>query len=71
MVEKLLLAVFIVTYALGLAIVLDLFLLHVRSAVPCLCSLSTEPSPQGLQLGNNVCAGGTDILQIDKKPADL
>jgi len=39
MVEKLLLAVFIVTCALGLAVVLDLFQLHVHSIMPCLRSL--------------------------------
>jgi len=39
MVEKRLLAVFIMTYALGLAIVLDLFQLHTHSVIiPCLCS---------------------------------
>ena len=48
MVEKRLLAVFIVTCALGLAVVLDLFQLQVRSVIPCLCSLPTEPSPEGL-----------------------
>jgi len=58
MVEKLLLAVFMVTYALGLAVVLDLFRLHVQSVIPCLCSLPTESSPEGLQLGDCVCAGG-------------
>jgi len=57
MVEKRLLAVFIVTYAHGLAVVLDLFQLHVHSAIPCLCSLPTEPSPEGLQLGDYVSAG--------------
>jgi len=39
MVEKRLLAVFIVTSALGLAVVFDIFQLHVHSVVPCLCSL--------------------------------
>jgi len=34
-----LLAVFIVTCALGLAVVLDLFQLHMYSVIPCLCSL--------------------------------
>jgi len=42
MVEKRLLAVFIVTCALGLAVVLDLFHIHVHSVIPCLCSLPTE-----------------------------
>jgi len=44
MVEKPLFAVFIVTCALGLAVVLDLFQLHVHSVtvIPCLCSLPTE-----------------------------
>jgi len=37
MVEKPLLAVFIVTCALGLAVGLDLFQLHVDSVIPCLC----------------------------------
>jgi len=71
MVEKRLLAVFIVTCVLGLAVVLDLFQLHVRIVIPCLCSLPTEPSPEGLQLGDYVCAGGTDILKFDKKSTGL
>jgi len=50
MVEKRLLAVFIVTCSLGLAVVLDLYQLHVRSVIPCLCSLPTESSTEGLQL---------------------
>jgi len=50
MVEKRWLAVFIVTCALGLAFGLG-FQLHVHSFIPCLCSLPTEPSPEGLQLG--------------------
>jgi len=58
MVEKRLLAVFIVTCWLGLAVVLDLFQLHVHSVIPCLCSLPTEPSPEDLKLGDCVCAGG-------------
>jgi len=58
MVEKHFLAVFMVTCALGLAVVLDLFRLHVHSVVLCLCSLPTESSPEGLQLGGCVCAGG-------------
>ena len=57
-VEKRLLAVFIVTCALDLAGVLDLFQLHVHSVIPCLCSLPTESSPEGPQLGDCVCAGG-------------
>jgi len=39
MVEKRLLPVFIVTCALGLAVVLDLFQLRVHSVIPCLCWL--------------------------------
>jgi len=58
MVEKSLVAVFIVTCALDLAVVLDLFQLHVHSVIPCLCSLPTEPSPAGFRLGDYVCAGG-------------
>ena len=58
MVENRWLAVFIVTCVLGLAVVLDLFQLHAHSIIPCLCSLPTEPSPEGLQLGDYVCAGG-------------
>jgi len=50
MVEKRWLAVFVETCALGLAVGLNLFLLHVHSVVPCLCSLPTESSPEGLQL---------------------
>jgi len=64
MVEKRLLAVFIVTCALCLAVVLDLFQLHMHSVIPCLCLSSTEPSPEGLHLGDYVCAGGTDIIKI-------
>jgi len=71
MVEKRLLAVFILTCALGLAVVLDLFQLHVHGVIPCLCSLPTEPSPEGLQLGDYICAGGTDILKFDKKSTGL
>jgi len=58
MVEKRLLTAFIVTCALGLAAALGLFQLHVHSVIPCLCSLPTEQSPEGLQLGDYVCAGG-------------
>jgi len=68
MVEKRLLAVFIVTCALGLAVAVDRFQLHVHRVIPCLCSLPTEPSPEGLQLGDYVCAGGTGILKFDKNP---
>jgi len=58
MVEKPWLAVFIVTCALGLAVVLDLFQLHVHSAIPYLCTLPTKPSPEGLQLGTSrLCRG--------------
>jgi len=71
MVEKRLLAVFIVTCALGLAVVLYLFQLHVHSVILCLCLLPTEPLPEGLQLGDYVCAGEADILKIDKKSTDL
>jgi len=71
MVEKRLLAVFIVTCALGLAVVLDCFQLHVHGVIPCLCSLPTAPSPEGLQLGYYVYAGGTDILKYDKICTDL
>jgi len=39
MVGKRLLAVFMVTFPLGLAVVLDLFQLHVHSIIPCLCPL--------------------------------
>jgi len=60
MVEKRLLAVFIVTCALGLAVVLNLFQLHMHSVrpIPCLCSLVKESSPEGLQLGDCVRAVG-------------
>jgi len=71
MVEKRWLAAFIVTCAFGPAVVLDLFPSHLHSVIPCLCSLPTEPSPEGLQLGEYVCAGGTDILKFDKKSTDL
>jgi len=37
-----------VTCKLGLAVVLDLFPLHVHNVIPCLCSLPTEPLPEGL-----------------------
>jgi len=71
MVEKPWRAAFIVTCALGLAVVLDLFLLHVHSAIPCLCALPTEPSPEGLQLGDFTFVQGTDILKFDKKSTEL
>jgi len=58
MVDKRLLAVFIVACALGPAVVLDLFQLHMHCAIACLCSLPKESSPEGLQLGGYVCAGG-------------
>jgi len=48
-VEKHLFAVFIVTCAVGLAILLDLFQLHVHSVIPRHCSLPTESSTEGLQ----------------------
>jgi len=54
MAEKRLLAIFIVTCALGPGVVLHLFQLHVHSVIPCLCSLLTEPPPEGLQLGDYV-----------------
>jgi len=50
--EKPWLAVFIMTCALGLAVVLDVFQLHVHSVIPCLCTLPVEPSPEGIQLGD-------------------
>jgi len=71
MVEKPWLAVFIVTCALGLAIVLDLFQLHVHSAIPCLCTLPTEPSSEGLQLEEFTFVQGVDILKFDKKSTEL
>jgi len=49
--EKTWLAVFIVTCALILAAVLELFQLKVHSAISCVCTLPSEPSPEGLQLG--------------------
>ena len=69
MVEKRWLAVFVVTCALGLAVGLDLYQLHVRSV--CLCSLPTGPSPEGLQLGTLRLCRGIDILKFDKKSTDL
>jgi len=57
MVEKRLLAAFIVTCSLGLVVVLDLFQSHVHCGIPCLCSLPTKQSPEDLQLGDYVCAG--------------
>jgi len=51
MVEKPWFAVFMVTFALRLAVVLDLYQVHVHSAVPCLCTLPKKPSPEVLQLG--------------------
>jgi len=73
MVEKPWLAVFIVTCALGLAVVLDFFQLHVHSAIPCLCTLPTEPSPESLQLGDFtfVHGGLIDILKFDKHPLNI
>ena len=71
MVEKRWLARFIVTCALGLAVGMDLFQLHVHSAIPCFCSLPTEPSSEGLQLGDFTFVQGVDILKFDKKSTDL
>jgi len=71
MVEKPWLAVFTVTCALGFAVVLDIFQLHVHSVIPCLCSLPTEPSPEGLQLGTLRLCRGIDILKLNKKSTDL
>ena len=51
MAENLWLAVFIVTCALGLAVVLDLFQLHVHSGIPCICSLPTDRSPEVFNCG--------------------
>jgi len=65
------LAVFIVTCALGLAVVLDLFQLHVLSVIPCLCSLPTKLSPKGLELGDFTFVRGIDILKFGKKSADF
>jgi len=53
-----------------LAVVLNLFQLHVHSGVYCLCLLPTESSPEGLQLGDCVRTV-TDILKFDQKPPDL
>jgi len=39
---------FIVNCALGVAVGLDLFQLHVHSVIPCLCSLPTEPLPSSI-----------------------
>jgi len=58
MVEMRLLAAFIVTCALGLAVVLNIFQSHVHSVIPCLCSVPTESPPEGLQLGDCVRAVG-------------
>jgi len=71
MVKKPWLAVFIVTCALGLAVVLDLFQLHVHSDILCLCTLPTEPSPEGLQLGSSRLCRGVGILKFDKKSTEL
>jgi len=47
-----------VTCALGPAVVLDLFQLHVHSVIPCLCSLPTEPSPRRSSVGRlRLCRG--------------
>jgi len=48
MVENRWLAVFIVTSALGLVVVLDLCQFHVHCVIPRRCSLSIEPSPEVL-----------------------
>jgi len=64
MVEKRWLAVFVVICALGLAVGLDLFQLHVRSV--CLCSSPTEQSPEGFQLKDfTFVQGRIDILKFD------
>jgi len=71
MVEKRWLAVFIVTCAFGLAVGLGIFLLHVHSVNPCLCSLPLEPSLEGLQLGSFRLCRRIDIRNFDKKSIDL
>jgi len=51
----------------GLAVGLDLFQLHVLNDFPCLCSLPTEPSPEGLQLGDFTFVQRViDILNLTK-----
>jgi len=65
MVEKRLLAVFIVTCALDLAVVLTSSN-YTCSVIPCLCLLSTEASPESLQLGDCVCARGLAFKNLSK-----
>jgi len=66
-VEKRLLAVFTATCALGLAVVLTLFQLHVHGVIPCLCSLPTEPFNW-----RTLClCRGVDILKFDRKSTEL
>jgi len=62
MVEKRLLAVFIVTCALGLAVVLDHFQLHVHSVIPCLCSFTNRTITRRSSIGRLRLCRGTDIL---------
>jgi len=76
MVEKPWLSVFIVTCAVGLAVVLDLLQLHVHSVSPCLCScwgiacdgtctitfVTNRTIARSSIGGLYVCARGIDIL---------
>ena len=40
-----------------------------HSVIPCSCSLPTEPSPEGLQLGGlYVCAGGLTFYNVTTNP---
>ena len=71
MVENRWLAVFIVTCALCLAVVLDFFQLHVQCVIPCLCSLPTEPSPEAFNWGTLRLCRGVDILNFGKKSTDV
>jgi len=72
MVEKPWLAVFIVTCPLCLPVVLDLFQLHLHSAIPCLCTLDNRTVARRSSVGGfHDCAGGIDILKFDKKSTEL
>ena len=69
MVEKRLLAVFIVTCALGLAVVLDLFQLHV--IVLFFLAFVRYQQNHHQKVGRLRLCRGTDILKFDKKSTDL
>jgi len=74
MVEKPWFGIFIVTCALGLAVVLDFFQLAAHSAIPCLCANVTNRTiARRSSVGGDFkfVQGGIDILKFDKKSIEL